>query len=415
MGKQNIVVALDIGTSKITALVGDIDESGDLHIVGHGEVPSKGIEKGVITKPNDVINSIRKAIDMAESISGIKISGVVANVSGYHLECRNDSEKVEFNTPQKMITQMDISQLIEKVSSKLQPQKENLEVIHIIPQKYILDDEDEVIDPVGLVASRIEAKFHIVLDKINAFTNLKKVIEAAGLRVIDFVANPIASSTAVLYPEEKEMGIVVLDIGAGTTDMAVYKEGSIEYIKSLPVGGNQITMDIAHRFKVSKEEAESLKIEYGAAITDVAQEEMIEVYPRGSEEPVHVDHYELIDTIEARLSEIFDLVKTHLEEQGFENRLNGGIVLTGGVANTLYIKELAESIFNTDVRIGKPKDYTGFSDKVAYPEYSTSIGMLQFVKNKALSSMQAPVVSNNSGFDIFALGRSFIEKIKSIF
>ncbi|WP_457626444.1 cell division protein FtsA [Persephonella sp.] len=414
MGKENIIVALDIGTSKITTLIGDIDDSGNLVIAGFGEAPSKGIEKGIIVKPNDVIAAIRKSIDEAESTAGSKISGVIANVSGYHIECRNDSEKIEFNTSQKIVTQMDIGQLIEKVSSKLQPQKENLEVIHIIPKKYILDDEDEVIDPVGLVASKIEGKFHIVLDKINAYTNLKKVIESSRLRVIDFVANPIASATAVLYPEEKEMGIVVLDIGAGTTDMAVYKDGSIEYVRSFPVGGNQVTMDIAHRFKVSKEEAENLKTSYGAAIADVEEGEIIEVYPRGSDEPVHVDQLELIDTIEARLSEIFEIAKRELEDLGYLKKVNGGVVLTGGVANTPYIKELAESIFGTDVRIGKPKDYTGFSDKVAFPEYATSIGMLLFAKNK-VSNLNTQSVPDSSGFDILKLGKILIEKIKSIF
>ena len=414
MGKENVIVALDIGTSKITTLIGDVDESGLLHIVGFGEAVSKGIEKGIVVKPNDVISAIRKSVDDAENIAGSKISGVIANVSGYHIECRNDTEKIEFDTSQKVITQMDISQLIEKVSSKIQPQKENLEVIHIIPKKYILDDEDEVIDPIGLVASKIEGKFHIVLDRINAYTNLKKVIESSGLRVIDFIANPIASSTAVLFPEEKEMGIAVLDIGAGTTDIAVYKDGSIEFIKSLPVGGNQVTMDIAHRFKVSKEEAENLKIDYGAAIPEASQGDIIEVYQRGSDEPIHIDQVELIDTIEARLSEILELTKKTLDELGYTGKINGGIVLTGGVANTPYIKELAESIFGMDVRIGKPKEYSGFSDKLMFPQYSTSIGMLHFAKNR-ISVANSHPVHNSTGFDIFKVGRSIIDKIKSIF
>ncbi|WP_457638940.1 cell division protein FtsA [Persephonella sp.] len=414
MGKDNIIVALDIGTSKITTLIGDVDDSGELHIVGFGEVPSSGIEKGVITQPNAVKSAIRKAVDAAENVAGSKIGGVIANISGAHLECRNDAEKIEFNTNQKQITGADLNQLMAKVSEKLQPHKENREVIHILPQKYILDDEDEVVDPIGLFASKIEGRFHIVLDRLNAFTNMKKVIEGSGLRVVDFVANPIASSTAVLYPEEKELGIVVLDIGAGTTDMAVYKDGSIEYIRSFPVGGNQVTMDIAHRFKVSRDEAENLKVEYGAAITDVATNDVIEVMPRGGEEPVHIEHYELIDTIEARLSEIFEIAKNELDQIGYTNILNGGLVLTGGVANTPYIKELAEGVFQTDVRIGKPKGYTGFSDRVAFPQYSTAVGILLFAKNKITFST-ASADHSQANFDIFKIGKSLIEKIKSIF
>ncbi len=414
MGKENILIVLDIGTSKITTLVGDVDDTGELHIVGFGEEHSIGIEKGIVVKPHDVIKAIRKSVDAAENVAGTKIGGVIANISGYHIECKNDSEKVEFNTHQKVITQADIDQLIQKVATKIQPAKENLEIIHILPKKYILDNEDEVIDPVGLVASKLEGRFHIILDKINAYTNLKKVIETAGLRVIDFVANPIASSYAVLYPEEKEMGIAVIDIGAGTTDVAVYKDGSIEYVKSFPVGGNQITMDIAHRFKVSKDEAEELKIDYGVAITGAAQDEIIEVYPRGSEEPVHIDQIDLVDTIEARLLEIFEIVKRDLEETGYSDKINGGIVLTGGVANTLYIRELAEKVFDTDVRIGKPKDYTGFSDKLAFPQYSTSVGILLFAKSK-LSVSPGITVHNSSNFDILKIGKSIIEKIKTIF
>jgi len=414
MGKENVIVALDIGTSKITTLIGDVDDSGELHIVGYGETSSSGIEKGIIVKSGAVVSAIRKSVDTAESVAGAKISGVIANISGSHIECRNESEKIEFNTSQKQITQSDIDELIERVANKIQPHKDNLEIIHIIPKKYILDDEDEVIDPTGLFASKMEGKFHIVLDRINAYTNLRKAIENSGLKVVDFVVNPIASATAVLYPEEKEMGIVVLDIGAGTTDIAVYKEGSIEYVKSLPVGGNQITMDIAHRFKVSKDEAEKLKVEFGVALTDFASNDVIEVYPRGGEEPVFIDQLELADTIEARLSEIFEITRNKLIEHGYLEKANGGVVITGGVANTDYIRELAESIFHTDVRIGKPKNYKGFSDKIAFPEYSTSLGMLQFAKNK-ITSIPATPVHNSSGFDIFRFGKSIIDKIKSIF
>ncbi|WP_457621300.1 cell division protein FtsA [Persephonella sp.] len=412
MSKDRMVVAMDIGTSKVTILVGEIDDVGDLHIVAFGESKSKGIEKGIIIRPSDAIRSIKEAIDMAESTAGSKITSVIANVGGYHLECRNDSEKTDFGMSQKTITQNDIDDLIEKVASKLP--RENYEIIHIIPKKYILDEEDEIVDPVGLVGSKIEGKFHIILDKINAYTNLKKVIESSGVRVANFVANPVAAASAVLYPEEKDMGIVVLDIGAGTTDMAVYREGSIDHIRSFPVGGNHVTMDIAHRFKVSKEEAENLKIEYGGAIADLSENNIIEVFPRGSEEPIQIEQFELVDTIEARLSEIFEIVKNELEETGFINKINGGIVLTGGVSNTPDIKELAENILGMDVRIGKPKDYKGFSDKIAFPQYATAIGMLLFTKSnsqkQSLTSAEA-----NSELDVFGMFKSFVEKLKNLF
>ncbi len=410
MGKERIIVAMDIGTSKITTLVGDIDNVDNLYIVGFGESKTKGIEKGVIVKSNDVIRSIKESIDMAESTTGSKISSVIANIGGYHLECRNDVEELSFENPKKTITTADIGELTAKATSNLSDEEHH--IIHVIPKKYILDEEYGVIDPVGLYGSKLRGEFHIVLSKTNSYMNLKRVIEAAGIRVLDFIANPIASSTAVLYPEEKDLGVAVLDIGAGTTDLAVYRDGSIEYIKAFPIGGNQITMDIAHRFKLSKEEAEDLKINYGMAMVDYTPDETIEIHPRGSEEPVYISQRELADTIEARLSEIFEIVMEELEEMGFLTKISGGIVLTGGVANTIYIQELAKVVFQTDVRIGKPKDFKGFADKIAFPQYSTVLGMLLFKKN-SISVEQIP--QKESDISIFEFGKSLIEKIKNLF
>ncbi len=412
MGKERIIVAMDVGTSKTTVLVGDIDNVDNLYIVGFGEAKTKGIEKGIIVKSNDVIRSIKEAIDMAESTTGSKISSVIANIGGYHLECRNEEEEIVFESPKKTITASDLGELSAKATSKVTD--EDHEIIHVIPKKYILDEEYEVLDPTGLYGSRIRGEFHIVLNKTNSYMNLKRVIEASGVKVLDFVANPIASSTAVLYPEEKEMGVAVLDIGAGTTDLAVYKEGSIEYIKAFPVAGNHITMDIAHRFKLSKEEAEELKIAYGTALVENTEETIIEIYPRGSEEPLHINSLELADTIEARLSEIFELVRDELEEMRFLNKINGGIVLTGGVANTVFIKELAEAVFKTDVRIGKPKEFKGFAEKIALPQYSTAVGMLLF-KKSSVNTTSMPTVDHSSNMSIFEFGKALIEKLKNLF
>ncbi len=413
MGKERIIVAMDIGTSKVTTLVGDIDNVDNLYIVGFGEAKTRGIERGVIVKSNDVVRSIKESIDMAESTTGSKISSVIANIGGYHLECRNDMEEISFENPKKTITANDIAELTAKATSNIADEEH--QIIHVIPKKYILDEEYSVIDPVGLYGSKLRGEFHIVLNKTNSYMNLKRVIEAAGIRVLDFVANPIASSTAVLYPEEKDMGVAVLDIGAGTTDIAVYKDGSIEYLKSLPIGGNQITMDIAHRFKLSKEEAEDLKVNFGTAVVDYTPDEIIEIHPRGSEEPIHISQRELADTIEARISEIFELTLAELEKEGFIGKINGGIVLTGGVANTIYIRELAAAVFKTnDVRIGKPKDFKGFADKIAYPQYSTVIGMLLFKKN-SIGVEQMPVVDSKSELNIFEFGKNLIQKLKNLF
>ncbi len=412
MGRERAIVAIDIGTSKTTVLVGDVDNIDNLYIVGFGEAKTKGMEKGIIVKSQDVVRSIKEAIDMAESTTGSKISSAVINIGGYNLECVNIEEEITFDHPKKSITKSDTEELLTKITSKLQ--NEDYEIIHVLPKKYILDEEYEVLDPIGLYGSKLRGKFHIVLSKTNSYMNLKKVVEAAGIRVIDIVANPIASSNAVLYSEEEEMGVAVLDIGAGTTDLAVYNEGSIEYIKAFPVAGNHITMDIAHRFKLSKEEAEELKKAYGTALVEQTEETIIELHSRGSEEPILINSLELADTIEARLSEIYELVKNELEEMGFFNKINGGIVLTGGVANTIFAKELAERVFNKDVRIGKPKDFKGFAEKIAYPEYATSIGMLLFKKSKLESNINLKVdhIETTSIFEVIT---NIFERFKKLF
>ena len=413
MEKENIIVALDIGTSKVATVVGDIDELGDLHIIGFGEVPSVGIEKGIVIKPNDAIRSIRESINQAETTAGLKINSAIVNIGGPHLECQNEREFLTFNVSQKEIDTHDIDSLIEKVSSKIS--KENYEIIHILPKKFILDDENEVLDPVNMIGSKLEAEFHIVLDKVNSYQNLKRVVQAAGIKPVNFIANSIASSMATLYPEEKDMGVIVMDIGGGTTDIAIYKEGSIEYTKSYPLGGNQITMDIAHRFKISRDDAEAIKKEFGMSIVEGANaKEIIDIYPRGSEEPIQIERYELIDTIEARLSEIFEILKTELSKTNYLGRVNAGIVLTGGVANTPLIRDLAEEIFGIDVRIGKPKDYRGFSDKISYPEYSTTIGMLTFLKNSS-NFYTNEIINQNHSLDVFNFGKKLLEKIKNLF
>ncbi len=412
MGRERAIVAIDIGTSKTTVLVGDVDNIDNLYIVGFGEAKTKGMEKGIIVKSQDVVRSIKEAVDMAESTTGSKISSAVINIGGYNLECVNIEEEIVFDHPKKSITKSDTEELLTKITSKLQ--NEDYEIIHVLPKKYILDEEYEVLDPIGLYGSKLRGKFHIVLSKTNSYMNLKKVVEAAGIRVIDIVANPIASSNAVLYSEEEEMGVAVLDIGAGTTDLAVYNEGSIEYIKAFPVAGNHITMDIAHRFKLSKEEAEELKKAYGTALVEQTEETIIELHSRGSEEPILINSLELADTIEARLSEIYELVKNELEEMGFFNKINGGIVLTGGVANTMFAKELAEKVFNKDVRIGKPQDFKGFAEKIAYPEYATSIGMLLFKKSKLENNINLKVdhIETTSIFEVIT---NIFERFKKLF
>ncbi len=411
MEKEKVIVAIDIGTSKVTTVVGEIDELGDLHIIGFGEAKSKGINKGAITNRNDVIKSIRESVNLAETTSGFKIVEAIVNIGGEHIEFQNDKEFLTFGVSQKEITHEDIESLHAKVISKVS--KENYEIIHALAKRYIIDDENDVLDPEGMIASKLEAEFHIILDKQTSYFNLKKVVEAAGIHPVEFVANPVASATSVLYNEEKEMGVILLDIGAGTTDIAIYVEGAIEYTKSIPIGGNQITMDIAHRFRVSKEDAETLKKEHGVAIVEaVDPDEMISIYPRGYEEPIEINKSVLVETIEARILDIFDFIKKELQVTQLLGKVNAGIVITGGVANIPHIRALAEASFGTDVRIGRPKDYRGFSEKLSFPQYATSIGMLTMLKNDSNLISSQELNKNSSFFDML---KKFAETVRSWF
>ncbi len=415
MKKNNIIVALDIGTSKTVALVGDVDNYGEVTIVGYGEAATEGMDRGLITKPNEVIRSIKRAVEGAETTSGVRISSAIINVAGPHLSSQNEADFLTFGTNQKEIDNADITILTQKIYERLN--RDDQKIIHVIPKRFILDDEDIVLDPTGFIGSKLEGEFHIVLNKVNALSNLKRVVEASGIKVIDFVANPVASATSVLYPEEKDMGVLVLDIGGGTTDVAVLKDGSFEHTKSIPIGGQRITLDIAHRFKIPKSEAEKLKVEHGLAITEaISDEEYIDIYPIGSDEPITISKKDLVETIELRLEEILRIVKDDLEENYPElyNKINGGIVLTGGVANTPYIKELAEYVFDQDVRIGKPKDYKGFSDKINAPEYATSVGIIQFKKSIAMNK-EPLQVSEDAESDILKPLKDFFSKLKKIF
>ena len=413
MEKNKSIVVLDVGTYKTVVAVGEIKE-GELYINAVGEATTRGLDKGLVVRSFDAIQSIKEAVDKAESIIGYKIDGAISNASGYHIVCANESEEEEFTEGSKIIQEEDIEALLNKLADSIETQ--GYEILHIIPKKYKLDGSIEVEDPIGLTASKIEGEFHLVFIKENDYINLNKVITEAGIRPIDFVANPIASAEAVLYEDEKDLGVAVIDIGAGTTDIAVYIDKGLDYTASIPIAGNQITMDIAHRFKISREEAEAIKVDYGTAVLDYADNSVIEVSPIGAEEPIEINNIELVETIEARLTEIFELVKAKLDKKGYIKKLKGGIVLTGGVANTPDIKTLAESIFKTDVRIGKPKDFKGYNDKLYKPEYSTLLGIMLYHKSNLIdNSVSLFSFFDNNGLEIFSFIKKLIDKLRGSF
>lgn len=413
MSKSRIVVVTDIGSSKVTTLVADVDEIDGFHIIGWGESSSAGIEKGVITSPNELQRSIKESINMAENSSGFKITNIITNISGQHLEFRTELESLNFQTQGKEIDENDIAVLIQNVSQKLP--KETTHILHILPKKYILDDE-LVLEPIGLMGSKLDVEFNVVTTKLNIYTNLKKIIESVGIEVLDFVANPIASSSAVLFEEEKDLGVACIDIGGSLADLAIYKNGNLEYLKSIPVGGNLITKDIAYRFKISKEVAETIKKQFGLASTEYLEsDENIEIQAREDGENISISRYEVVETIEWRLTEILEILKKEMEKSGIYEKLNAGIVITGGVANTPFLQPFAQNILEKDIRIGKPKGYKGFNDKFMYPDYATAVGILHFIKSYKLNNSSFTKSQNSKSLGFQNLVNRFFDKIKELF
>ncbi|MGC9006829.1 MAG: cell division protein FtsA [Sulfurihydrogenibium sp.] len=414
MAKNKIFVSLDVGSSKIATIFADIDETGTMYVIGLGESQSKGIDKGNIISSADAIKSIKESISLGEAAAGFKVNGIFINIGGHHVESKKEKESITFSMPNKEIDQDDVNALIEKINSKYK--NESTTILHIIPTKYILDDEDLVYDPIGLIGNKLTGEFTVVTIKSSAYNNLKKVVESVGIRVLDLAVNPIASATSVLYPEEKELGVALIDIGGGLSDIAIYKNGSLEMLKSIPIGGHLITKDIAYRFKISRELAENIKIQYGLATLDYLDvDDHIDIPSREGDENIRIDRKELVETIEWRLREIFEILKKELEKSGFYDKLTSGIVLTGGVSNTPYIKELAEEIFEKDVRIGRPKDFKCFTEKLYSPQYATGVGVLQFL----LNSLEKREITYNSkekssiNFEDFI--NKFINKLKELF
>jgi cell division protein FtsA len=415
MSKSKTFVALDVGSYKTAAVIGDLDETGKLHIIGFGEALSKGIEKGSVVNPSEAIKSIKEAAVTAESNSGFRISSVVLNIGGVHIESKNEKDFISFSSSNKEIDQNDINALIEKISEKFK--NDNIQILHIIPKMYVLDDDEIVYEPIGLVGSKISGEYNVITGKVNSISNIKKVVEQSGLGVMDIVVNPIASATSVLYEEEKDLSVAIIDIGGGLSDIAVYKNGYLEVVKSIPIGGNLITKDISFRFKISKDIAENLKKQHGLATTEFLEfNEVVEVKTREDEETIKLEKYEIVETIEWRLTEIFEILRKELEKTGLYDRLNAGIVLTGGVANTPYIQKLAENIFEKDVRIGKPKEFKAFNEKFYSPEYATVIGCLQFTAS-ALKDKHAGSSSSSEmfSFNISDTFIKFFDKIKNLF
>ena len=371
---SDIIVGLDIGTTKICAVVGDVHPEA-IEIIGIGTHPSEGLRKGVVINIEKTVNSIKEAIEEAETMAGCEISSVYAGIAGGHIKGFDSHGVIALK--EREVTKKDIDRVIEAASAVAIPM--DREVIHVLPQEFIVDEQDGIVDPLGMAGVRLEAKIHIVTGAVTSAQNIIKCANRAGLDVCDIVLESLASSEAVLSDEERNLGAALIDFGGGTTDMAVFSKGSIKHTSVLALGGDNLTYDISIGLRTPRLEAEKIKIKYGCGLSSmIAKDETIEVPGVGGRKPRVLSRQILGEILEPRVEEIFTMIHNELARSGYESMINSGIVITGGSAELAGIPELAEQIFDSPARTGFPKGIGGLVEVVDKPMYATAVGLVLY-------------------------------------
>ena len=373
---SELIVGLDIGTSKVLAVVAEVSENDEIEILGVGQQPSRGLRKGVVANIESTVQSIQQAVEEAELTAECRISSVYAGIAGGHINSMNSHGVVAIRDREE-VSRGDIERVLDAAQAQAIPNDQR--VLHILPQDFIIDGQEGIREPIGMSGVRLEAKVHIITGAVSAAQNIVKCITRCGLQVEDVVLEQIASSYAVLEEDEKELGVCMVDIGGGTTDIAVFTDGAIRHTAVLPIAGDQITNDIAVALRTPTQAAEELKKKFGSALVQLAPEgEMIDTPSVGERAPRKLARTTLADVIEPRVEELFLLVQAELRRSGYEELLGTGIVLTGGTARMAGMAELAEEIFHMPVRLGVPQYVGSLSDVVRNPSYSTAVGLVLF-------------------------------------
>ena len=375
---DNIVVGLDIGTTKVCAIVAGIDEHGRMNILGVGRSPSDGITRGVVTHLDRTMNSIMAAITEAESSSGVKVRSVIVGIAGDHIQSFQSRGVIGISGPDHEVTQADIDRLIEDTKRVALPS--DRKIIHVIPQEFIIDGQDGIYDPVGMSGVRMEANVHIITGLVSAAQNIYKCVQRAGLEVADMVLEPLASSYAVLDEEEKEVGIALIDVGGGTTDLAVFEERTIRHTAVIGIAGKKVTDDIRKGLGVLNDQAERLKREHGTAfVASVVNNDPIVLPGVGGRAPLEIDSRLLAQIIQPRMEEIFEIAGLEIKRSGYARHLSGGVVLTGGGALVKGAAELAREVLDMPVKIGIPTGFSGgLVREISNPAYATAVGLVYY-------------------------------------
>lgn len=379
---KNLVVALDIGTSKIAALVGEVNQNNQIEVVGFGSHPSRGLKRGVVVNIESTVQSIQRAVEEAELMAGCEIHSAYTGISGSHIRSLNSHGIVAIRD--REVNQSDVDRVIDAAKAVAIPADQK--ILHILPQEFIIDNQEGVREPAGMSGVRLEAKVHIVTGAVSAAQNITKCVKRCGLQIGDIILEQLASSHSVLTDDEKELGVCLVDIGGGTTDIAIFTEGAIRHTAVIPIAGDHVTNDVAVALRTPTQFAEEIKIKHAFASPEIVDaDETIQVPSVVKRPPKQIHKKALAQVVAARYEELFALIQAELRRSGFEDLIAAGIVLTGGASKVVGAVELAETIFQMPVRLGLPQNVNGLMDIRENPGFATGVGLLihgmQQVKN----------------------------------
>ena len=390
--EKELIVGLDIGTSKVVAIVGEVQDDGELEVIGFGSHPSRGLKRGVVVNIEATVNSIQRAVEEAELMAGCEIHSVYTGIAGSHIRSLNSHGIVAIRD--REVGRSDVERVIDAARAVAIPADQR--ILHVLPQEFIIDGQEGIRDPIGMSGVRLEARVHMVTGAASAAQNIVKCVQRCGLEVEDIVLEQLAASYAVLTEDEKELGAALIDIGGGTTDIAVFHDGAIKHTAVIPIAGDQVTNDIAISLRTPTQYAEEIKIKYACALSQLANsDETIEVPSVGDRPPRRLARQTLAEVVEPRYEELFTLVSNEMRRSGFEEMIAAGIVITGGSSKMEGAVELAEEIFHMPVRLGMPQYVRGLGEIVRNPIHATGVGILLYARNKGeQQSLEATAQGN---------------------
>lgn len=409
MDDSPLLVGIDVGTTKVCTLIADADENKGYRILGVGLEPSQGMRKGVVVDVEQASRSIAASVDKAQRSAGYEVGAAFVSLAGAHVASVNSRGVVGIGGSSYGIEQDDIDRALDNAQAIAIPH--GREVLHVIPRGFIVDGQEGIRQPLGMHGFRLEVEAHIITAATASVQNLTKCVEAAGVQVEAYVLNPLASAEVVLTDTEKEMGVVVVDIGGGTTDLAIYIDGNVWHTTVLAVGGNHLTSDIAHGLRLPADAAERIKIDHGGAYAqDVALNEVFNVQPFGEDQALQVTRHDLASIIEARVEEIFSLILQEIKRTGYDGLLPAGIVLTGGTSQLPGIRKVASGVLNLPCRVGAPQNLQGLADRLVGPAFSTSVGLLHWAQRESIAPPARKKKKSSKTIDL-SRGVDFLKRL----